>query len=210
MNFFTKLPPVILLLLGSACNRIGPQTAQEPVRVDTTELRSGDLLFRMGLEGASRVVATVGGGDFSHVGLAFRKDGRWMVLHAVPNEAPPGEDDRMKCEPLDSFFAPDRACRGAWRRVRCTEETAARVAQAAYEKYRDRVLFDHDYDLKDTTRFYCTELVWFLYRKEGIDLAESRRHQLVVPGKTSEYLFPEDLWVSSRLEPSREDFLENP
>lgn len=212
MNFFTKLATVTipLLLLCGGCNGTGTKTAAGPVRVDTTELRAGDLLFRMGLEGASRVVTTVGGGDYSHVGLALRKNGRWMVVHAVPNEAPPGEEDRVKCEPLDSFFAPDRACRGAWRRVRCSDETAARVAQAAYEKYRNRVRFDHDYNLEDTTCLYCTEMVWHLYRKEGIDLAGKRRHQLVVPGKTTDYLFPEDLWVSNRLEPSQKEKLRNP
>lgn len=204
MNFFTKLPTVTIVLLCCGCGRIGSPPVREPVKVDTTELRSGDLLFRMGLEGASRVVTTVGGGDFSHVGLALHQNGRWMVVHAVPNEVPPDEKDRVKCEPIDSFFAPERACKGAWRRVRCDDETAARVARTAYEKFINRVLFDHDYNLEDTTCFYCTELVWYLYRKEGVDLAGSRRHQLVIPGKTTEYLFPEDLWVSSMLEPSQE------
>ena len=203
ISFFIKLPAVILLGLFFGCEGERPQ-AGEPVRVDTTLWRDGDLLFRMGLEGASRVVTTVGGGDFSHVGMTLKKNGRWMVVHAVPNEAPPGETDRIKCEPPDSFFAPQRACRGAWRRVDCSDSVAARGALAAYGKYEKGVSFDHDYDLWDTTSFYCTELVWYLYRKHGIDLAEERRHQLVIPGKTSSYLFPEDLWVSNRLVPQNQ------
>lgn len=203
ISFFIKLPAVILLGLFFGCEGERPQ-AGEPVRVDTTLWRDGDLLFRMGLEGASRVVTTVGGGDFSHVGMTLKKNGRWMVVHAVPNEALPGETDRIKCEPLDSFFAPQRACRGAWRRVDCSDSVAAQVALAAYGKYEKGVSFDHDYDLWDTTSFYCTELVWYLYRKHGIDLAEERRHQLVIPGKTSSYLFPEDLWVSNRLVPQNQ------
>lgn len=205
MKIFIKLPAVTLLLLCLGCGRGGLRTPAEPVRVDTTLMRSGDLLFRMGLEGASRVVTVVGGGDFSHVGLAFRLNGRWMVVHAVPNEAPPGEEDRVKCEPIDSFFAPERACRGALRRVLCPDEMAERVARQAYGLFLKRVGFDHDYDLDDTTRFYCTEMVWQLYRREGIDLAEDRRHQLVVPGKTSEYIFPEDLWKSRYLLPEKKN-----
>lgn len=201
MNIFIKLPAFLFILLFCGCGERMIRNEAGTVFVDTTCLRDGDLLFRMGLEGASRVVTTVGGGNFSHVGLAWRKDGRWMVIHAVPNEVPPGEEDRVKCEPLDSFFSSERACRGAWRQVDCTDSVAARVAQAAYEKFRQRVCFDHDYDLRDTTRLYCTELVWLLYRREGIDLAEERRHQLVIPGKTSSFLFPEDLWVSGRLKP---------
>lgn len=193
----------ILLCLG--CGPSATRGTQEPVCIDTTALRDGDLLFRMGLEGASRVVTVVGGGDFSHVGLAYRTQGQWMVVHAVPNESPPGVEDRVKCEPIDSFYAPDRACRGAWRRVDCPDSVAERVARGAYEKFRQGVAFDHDYDLEDTTRLYCTELVWHLYRREGIDLAEERRHLLAIPGKTSVYLFPEDLWMSSRLEPYPEN-----
>lgn len=205
MDFFIKLPAILTVLLLYGCGENVRQKEAERVVIDTTGLRDGDLLFRMGLEGASRVVATVGGGDFSHVGLTWRKEGCWMVIHAVPNEVPPGEEDRIKCEPLDSFFAPQRACRGAWRRVDCPDSVAAVVARMAYEKYRNGIAFDHDYDLWDTTQFYCTELVWFLYRKQGIDLAEERRHQLVIPGKTSSFLFPEDLWVSHRLKPIKND-----
>lgn len=75
ISFFIKLPAVILLGLFFGCEGERPQ-AGEPVRVDTTLWRDGDLLFRMGLEGASRVVTTVGGGDFSHVGLTLKKNGR--------------------------------------------------------------------------------------------------------------------------------------
>lgn len=201
MDFFIKLPAILAVLLLYGCGETAVRKGNEPIAIDTASLRDGDLLFRMGLEGASRVVATVGGGDFSHVGLTWQKDGRWMVIHAVPNEVPLGEEDRIKCEPLDSFFAPQRACRGALRKVDCPDSIAAKVARMAYEKYREKIPFDHDYDLWDTTRFYCTELVWYLYRKQGIDLAEERRHQLVIPGKTSSFLFPEDLWVSHRLRP---------
>ncbi len=205
MDFFIKLPAFLAVLLLVGCGGTATRKATEPIIIDTLALRDGDLLFRMGLEGGSRVVATVGGGNFSHVGLAWRKNGEWMVIHAVPNEVPPGEEDRIKCEPLDSFFAPQRACRGAWRQVDCADSIAAEVARAAYEKYLRKIAFDHDYDLWDTTRFYCTELVWYLYRKQGIDLAEERRHELVIPGKTSSYLFPQDLWTSSWLKPEVRD-----
>lgn len=209
MDFFIKLPTILVALLLYGCGENAVRKENEPIAVDTACMRDGDLLFRMGLEGASRVVTTVGGGEFSHVGLAWRKDGHWMVIHAVPNEAPPGEEDRIRCEPIDTFFAPRKASRGAWRQVDCADSVAARVARMAYEKYREKILFDHDYDLWDTTRFYCTELVWYLYCKQDIDLAEERRHQLVIPGKTSSFLFPEDLWVSRRLKPVNNE-IKNP
>lgn len=169
------------------------------LNVDTADMRDGDLLFRMGWEGASRVVVGLGGGAYSHVGVALHTDSGWMAVHAVPNEQPEGVPDKVKCEPLSRFFAPDRACRGAVARVDCTDEEAGRVAWAAWEKYRQGVPFDHRYDLADTSALYCTELVWRMYQREGIDLAGDRRHQLILPGFTEWYIFPEDLIRSSHI-----------
>lgn len=185
---------VVLTMPLSACrNATGGHRQEVVLKVDSSALRSGDLLFRMGLEGASRVVTTVGGGVYSHVGIALQTDSGWMAVHAVPNEQPEGVPDKVKCEPLNVFYGADRACRGAVARVDCEDDVAERVALTALEKARREVAFDHRYNLEDTTELYCTELVWILYRREGLDLAGSRRHQLIVPGATEWYIFPEDL-----------------
>lgn len=199
MFSFCGMIPAFMLLACRPDNHILSRSEQQ-LAIDTTRLRHGDLLFRMGREGASRVVTALSGGDFSHVGLAVKSDSGWMVLHAVPNEAPYGEPDRIKYESLSDFFSVGRASRGAQRRVHCSDKVSGRVVRRAMEKYHEGVCFDHNYDLTDSTAFYCTEFIWFLFLKEGIDLAEERRHELAIPGSTNSFLFPEDIWNSRWLD----------
>ena len=50
--------------------------------------------------------------------------------------------------------------------------------QKGLEIYQRHPLFDGDFNDLDSNAFYCTELVWFIYRKElGIDLSQGRRHK---------------------------------
>ena len=60
-------------------------------------------------------------------------------------------------------------------------------------------LFDHRYDLADTSEMYCTELVDFAYRKVGIDLAEGRISRLEIPAFGGVYLLPGDLAANRAL-----------
>lgn len=70
-----------------------------------------------------------------------------------------------------------------------------RLLNYGLDIYGRHLLFDSQFDFEDTTAFYCTELVCFLYQQAlHIDLSEGRRHNLP--------LFPELVFCS--------DILQNP
>ena len=97
------------------------------------QLRNGDLLFRCGTSTESQVVVSAdkNGGVYSHVGIAFNDGGTWRVVHAVPGESADGVD-RVKVEPVDSFFLTTRAVHGAAMRLQgCTTITIGRTAHAS-------------------------------------------------------------------------------
>ncbi|MCD8079682.1 MAG: hypothetical protein LUF04_04490 [Bacteroides sp.] len=158
-------------------------------------LREGDLVFRRGTGIASRLVlAADRKGMYSHIGIVICRDSVWEVIHAVPGEPDfRGDPDRVKMEPVQRFFARDRAACGALMRVQgdpARNRLAARQALACYEA---GMLFDHQYDLSDSTRVYCTELVQRCYLKEGTDLAEERITPLNVPALNGSYILPSDI-----------------
>ena len=65
---------------------------------------------------------------------------------------------------------------------------------------RRHVLFDHDYDDRDTTRMYCSELVNHAYASNGIELAGDRRHDFNVPGlRIRHVILPADFIGSPRV-----------
>lgn len=164
-------------------------------------LRSGDIVFRQGTGLTSRIVQTADkNGEYSHVGIVLRdKNGDCMVIHAVPDEPDyKGDVDRVKLEHIDVFFGNGKAVCGAVMRVNADSARACRAATHALDIFKRNTLFDHEYDMSDTTQMYCTELVYFVYRKEGITLADIE-NTLVIPIINKKCLLPGDLLESYHL-----------
>lgn len=174
---------------------------ERPTEWPVDLFREGDIVFRKGTGVTSQVVLTADKeGAYSHIGILKQIDGKWYVVHAVPGEPDyEGDVDRVKLDPVERFFSRNRASNGAVMRLEETPEKARRAAQRAFDLYRARILFDHEYDLTDTTRMYCTELVNHVYLKEGIDLSEGRLTYVNFPGFTGDYLMPNDISRNKKL-----------
>lgn len=165
------------------------------------ELRDGDLLFRRGIGVMGRaVVAADDGGKYSHVGIAVRSDSGWCVVHAVPDEPDfKGDFDRVKCEPIESFYGEFRAANGAVYRSDLSNEMVEVIIDNALRLSSEKRRFDHDYCLEDTTEMYCTELVEYLYGRCGVSISEGRRTYVNFPSMTGYYIMPSDLIRNEKL-----------
>lgn len=208
MNIYVSLYGALkqLLYAGIFCLSVGCMhraeiDSHDKPYMEWSDIRSGDLLFRMGNSASSNVVVTIGGGRYSHIGIAIVDSSGIRVVHSVPGEAGVEDDglDKVRCDAIDLFYSPDRASAGAVARVACSDSIAELVSASAYADYESSVPFDHKYDLADSTSLYCTELIWRAYRKYGIDLADDRRQELVIPGHVLRIIFPEDIWNSRHL-----------
>ena len=114
------LAVLLLLAAGEALLALAACTGTEGERCimpDSTmrECREGDIVLRKGTGMTSRIVcAAEGSEDYSHCGIVARAaDGRLVVVHAVPDEPDfEGDPDRVKSEPIESFFSHIKAQRG--------------------------------------------------------------------------------------------------
>ena len=183
----------VICLTTTGCHR--NDLAVEYVVPDTVHLQTGDLVFRRGESRESHAVTTFDRkSDYTHVGMVMNVGGRWMVLHAVPNErATKQEKDSVKLEPIGVFFRSDRALMGGIYRYPLTPADTLRLLHKGLQLYGRHPLFDGQFDLEDTVSLYCTDLVWLLYQQTlHVDLSEGRRHHLP--------LFPELVFCSDILE----------
>ena len=183
----------------SGCSRKKSRYA-ETIIPDGVEVMPGDVLFRRGEGILSNVVLHVDNGRYSHVGIAVDSAGVIMVVHAVPAEPDyAGDPDRVKMDRLETFYSREYAVNGEITRI--ADRSAAKAASLeAIRLYRQKILFDHDYDSSDTTRLYCSELVENAYRKAGVSLADNRRHDYNVPGfSVMQVITPSDLYASPLL-----------
>lgn len=180
---------------------IGCRSGGQPHLKEYTPL-GGDLVFRRGTGVKSMAVLQAdSSGLYSHVGIVIETDSGFRVVHVTPGERKHNETtDRIKQESLTEFFAPDKAQTGAVMRWRGSSESPEAAAEEAKRLWRMGIEFDHDYNLKDSTEMYCTELVWHVYRRAGIDLSQGRRSEANVPLFSDRYIFPSDIYQHPHLE----------
>ena len=185
---------ILFVALATCTSCRHEKTISEPVRIDTTAVREGDLVFRCGYGMESKVVTSLSRGVYSHVGMLHHDSvGGWMVVHVVPGEHSKEEGvDRVKCEPVDSFFSVEKACAGCSYRIECPDSVAIIAAEYALRKVSEGVEFDHDYDTADTTRLYCTELIWRAYLSAGLNLVEEPSHPHPMHPSGTGIIFPSD------------------
>lgn len=189
---------MMLLLMLCGCDA----SRERVVLTGTEDFREGDLVLRCGWGVESQAVTESSRSVYSHVGILHYDSVacQWRVLHAVPDEAERGEPEYLKCEALTDFYAPERAKCGAWMRVGCPDSMAMAAASYALRKVNEKVLFDNDYLLSDTTRLYCTELVWQAYLHQGLDISDGHRHDVpLLFSKDGECIFPVDIEESAKI-----------
>lgn len=190
---------LLSLFIASGCKRESGSTSLVDFPFDL--LKEGDLVFRCGTGITSRVVLTADkGGYYSHVGVVVKYENCWKVVHAVPGESDSaGDPDKVKLDDIVVFFDQSRATKGALMRLSVDSATCRRAALHAVDLFRSNTLFDHHYNLNDTTRMYCTELIDHVYTHQGIDLREGRISRINIPGLSGDYILPSDIQQSTLL-----------
>lgn len=190
---------VVLAMTFSSCTqKKSPQTSILP---KGCQLMAGDVVFRRGGGMTSYAVLVADPeGNYSHVGIVAVSAGKKIVIHAVPGEPDyQGDSDRVKADTPEQFFSTLYASRGAICRHK-DPAIAANAARLALKLFREHILFDHDYNLKDTTRMYCTELLAYVYSRAGSPLvSDTCGHNINLPGLHARCLLPSDIYQSARL-----------
>lgn len=163
-------------------------------------LQEGDLAFRKGDGLASRIILSIDkSSDYSHIGIVVKHNKKWKVIHAVPGEPDfEGDKDRVKMNDIQAYFGKGRALSGAIMRIK-NDSIAKVAARKAFDLYQRNILFDHSYNLEDTTKMYCTELIHHIFQDTGMDLTQGRRSTVNSFGSNTIYILPSDIQKSSEL-----------
>lgn len=159
------------------------------IDIDTSLLQDGDIIFRRGISFVSNLVLENDSeSPYSHVGIVSFFNNELFVIHAVPDESENGIDYVRK-DPLNLFLRTDRA--SAFAVIRYNNITAAKKASAYSKKcYDSKILFDDEFSLQDSSKLYCTELVWLAFKNANVNLTESKFDTLSIPIGENPYLLP--------------------
>lgn len=121
------------------------------------ELQPGDLVCRRARGIWSRRFASVSSREprFSHAGVVWKALPEPVLIHAEANDW--NGRGWVRKDSWTAFFAGAKATECAVFRLDAPPADAARFAEAT--RARLGVPFDYGFDLSDTNRLYCTELL---------------------------------------------------
>jgi hypothetical protein len=128
-------------------------------------LREGDIVFSSSKLGQGEAIIAATRSPYTHCGIVVENEGRLMVLEAV---------QPVRVTSLEDFMANGR--RELFTAKRLTRAVPPQDYQNAKKWAAAQI--GRDYDIRfgwDDGKLYCSELVWKIYQKAGIELCAPKR-----------------------------------
>lgn len=128
-------------------------------------LQNGDIIMRKGEGFVSSVINDLfnTGYNLSHCGIVLVENDSVKIIHTVSSEL--SQVDGVQIESLEKFVRESVPNTLMVVRFKSDEHTRNRIAETSKSYLSDsrHKPFDHKFDLADTAKFYCTELIHYCF-----------------------------------------------
>ena len=140
-------------------------------------LHDGDIILRHGYGFVSdMIVKTLNDSSgLSHCAILTQYKGHWIVIHSVSSTL--SDVDGVQWQDLNTFVSQSKKNSLVVMRYKHVknDSDAARIGARAKYYLQRKIPFDNAFDIKDTTAFYCSELLWRVFKDEfHIDIFEAK------------------------------------
>ncbi len=162
-----------MFLLG--CNNTSQQehsVSGKYYRLTTEELsliNDGDIILRQGQGLVSNLIMKTLNENFalSHVGIITKSnEGKLDVIHSVSSTL--SDFDGIQVQDLSNFIkesVPNSVIVVRYNKGENKKETKNSISAQAQEFLDLKIPFDHSFDFADTTKFFCSELIWRVFKE---------------------------------------------
>ena len=143
-----------LLCFGGGCL---PTKDTTDFLYSTDSIQSGDIILRKGYGLVSEIIvfSLNDSVEISHCGIISKNEnGECFVIHSLSKKV--SEIDGMQICSLKKFV--DDAKRGTVKVVRYNSDNTVLIEHYAKYYLKQSIHFDEEFDMSDTTSFYCMEL----------------------------------------------------
>ena len=143
-----------------------PETGEEQLETLTAEehalLREGDFVFRLGYGMVSFFLESqTGASGVSHIGVLVKGSSDFDVIHSISGSM--AEQDGVQKVSLNDFLF--EAKPHSFVATRLKNSNGELIANEARRLLAKRVPFDMSFDIKDTSKLFCSEMVNFILQK---------------------------------------------
>ncbi|MCL2131874.1 MAG: hypothetical protein FWH36_05420 [Lentimicrobiaceae bacterium] len=144
-------------------------------KAEEDSLQAGDIILRHGFGLISDAIVKYAKSPYSvsHCGIVVKDSSdNWAVIHTVSNAL--ADIDGMQKDNLKKFVRDSKPHSIIVTRYRFqNEEQRQKIVNQAYYYLQKQVPFDNEFNLSDSTQFFCTEFIWnVFYYAIGADLYE--------------------------------------
>jgi uncharacterized protein YycO len=138
--------------------------------VSDTNFHNGDLIFQSSNSGQSAAIQLATHSIYTHCGILFQENGKWMVYEAV---------QPVRKIPVEQWTA---AGQNGFYIVRRLKNADSLLSDAKVKAMKNAAIkrLGRDYDIYfswDEERMYCSELVWKVYH-EGANVEVGTRKRM--------------------------------
>lgn len=160
---------ILIVIIISRCTEKPTNTNQTSVNLTETakdEIRNGDIIFQTSLSQQSKAIQLATKSKFSHCGIIYKKENKWMVFEAV---------QPVKLTLLETWINRGEEKKYVIKRLKNAKdllnESILKKMKLEGEKMMGKN-YDTTFEWSDD-RIYCSELVWKIYdRALGIQLGK--------------------------------------
>ncbi|MEO9003333.1 MAG: YiiX/YebB-like N1pC/P60 family cysteine hydrolase [Ginsengibacter sp.] len=123
-------------------------------------VQPGDLVLRSGRDYTSEVMRKLSRHDktYSHCGIASIENDSVFVYHSIGGEWNP--DQKLRRDLFAVFCNPYENRGFGIYRYSLNKKQKAKVLQNVHQFYKDKVMFDMQFNLDTDDRMYCSEFVY--------------------------------------------------
>ncbi|MFD2907485.1 YiiX/YebB-like N1pC/P60 family cysteine hydrolase [Flavobacterium ardleyense] len=144
---------------------------ENQVRLETADIdkiEEGDLILRKGYGYFSDIIAdhlNTKEFDVTHAGILTKKKNEWYVIHSLSSDV--SKIDGMQIEKLSRFLKYSQPNKIIISRLKnATVEQRKQISVEALKLVALKVPFDHHGDISDSSKLYCTEMIWYILEQE--------------------------------------------
>ncbi len=152
---------------------------------EINKLKDGDIILRRGFGMVSDLIVTTMNEeyDISHCAIIVKDNNHFKVIHTVSQSL--SEFDGVQSQTLSRFISDSKENSIIVVRLKGISDSS--ISQRAKYFLSKKLPFDHDFDINDSSKLYCTELIWKVIKDSyKIDIFDN---QLKGQDKKNQYRF---------------------
>lgn len=135
---------------------------------EIAQLQEGDFILRRGYGYFSDIIAkhlNTTEFDVTHCGILTKKNKEWYVIHSLSSDV--SDVDGMQIQSLKEFLYYSQPKKILITRVKnATLSQRDKIAVEGLKLLDLKIPFDHQGDIEDDSKMYCTEMIWYILEKK--------------------------------------------